>query len=85
MVAGQTLEFIENLLRDEKTLLDPTLHPFGRAHLDKTLFAVEDFHLVAILDVSDFVVDLGDAVAQKRLRRRNVHHLARLTVPPASR
>ena len=68
------MERVEYVLAHEGALLHPPVGSVGRADVDEALVGstFKDIQAVTVFYCCNFVVDGGDAVAQKSLRRGNV-------------
>ena len=73
MFFAQRGEAIKHLLGDQVALFHPSFGSRGRAHLHETFLAIEHFDRIAILDGGSLVVHGGHPIAQKSLRRGDVH------------
>src|SRR6266480_4589912 len=71
----ELLKTVVDLLGDDVALLEPALGTIRGAHFDETLLAVHHTYPIAVLDGAGFAVDRRHPVAQRRLRRRNIHDL----------
>ena len=73
IVAGQLLEGIVNILRNQAALLDPAFLSGVGAHPQETPLLLQNFYAIAAMHRADLVVHSGHSVAQAGLLCRDVH------------
>jgi len=80
----QLLECVEDLLANQKTLLYPPLGSARGPDFCKTLLAVENLYAVAIFQGAYLVVNLGQLIANRDLRRGNIIGLEHALMPASA-
>ena len=77
----QCLELIEDVLRGNSLLVDPTLLALLGLHAEESASMLEHLQLVAVFNGTGTVRNRSNTIAQKRLLRRNVDILRRRLRP----
>ena len=84
VVLGKFLKFVERLLVDQISLLDPAFNSARRAYFREALFAVQNLNALAVFNIADAVINGGHLVAQACLRRRNISHFKDVMAVPVA-